>query len=455
MKIRYRIALQFTLVVAFILFVFSAVVYWNAENQRQKNFYDRLQRRASTTARLLVDTREFNAKLLKIIDKNSLAKLPNEEIYVFNYKNELLYTNVELQAEYLTTQFLDQVRLEEKLTLRHRQQDVIGVLFKGQYDRFVVVAAATDLTGEAQMKNLLNTLFIGFSIGILLTVSIAVFFATQALRPIQHINNQISYITAKDLSQRLLLGNNQDEIAELSNNFNQMLQRLEAAFQQQKQFVSHASHELRTPLAALKTEIQVGLSQTHTHQENHEILQHLERDTDRLIALSNGLLQLAKVMDHGSNISFEKVHLEEVLLLAKSQVENSDPTFKVRFDFEQIPDDENSTLVIGNETLLVNVVVNLLINACKYSTQNEVQLLLNFNNTHCIIKVKDNGIGIDAEDLPHIFQPFYRAKNAVTQRGFGVGLSVVQRTVELHNGTIRVNSIPNVGTEFLIEIPHC
>lgn len=455
MKIRYRIALQFTLVVAFILFVFSAVVYWNAENQRQKNFYDRLQRRASTTARLLVDTREFNAKLLKIIDKNSLAKLPNEEIYVFNYKNELLYANVELRVEYLTTQFLDKVRLEEKLTLRHGQQDVIGVLFKGRYDRFVVVAAATDLTGEAQMENLLNTLFIGFSIGILLTISIAVFFATQALLPIQHINKQVSYITAKDLSQRLLLGNNQDEIAELSNNFNQMLQRLEVAFQQQKQFVSHASHELRTPLAALKTEIQVGLSQKHTSEESHEILRHLERDTNRLIELSNGLLQLAKVMEHGSNISFEKVHMEEVLLLAKSQVENSNPSFKVWFDFEQIPDDENSTLVVGNEPLLVNVVVNLLTNACKYSTQNEVQLLLNFNYTHCIIKVKDSGIGIGVEDLPHIFQPFYRAKNALTHRGFGVGLSVVQRIVELHNGTIRVNSTPNVGSEFLIEIPHC
>lgn len=455
MKIRYRIALQFTLFVGLILFVFSATVYWKAENQRQKNFYDRLQRRASTTARLLVDTREFDAKLLRIIDKNSLAKLPNEEIYVFNYKNELLYSNVEQQMEYLTTQFLDKVRLEEKLTLRHGNQDVIGVLFKGRYDRFVVVAAATDQTGELQMLNLLNTLFIGFGIGILLTIIIAVFFATQALRPIQDINKQVSYITAKDLSKRLSKGNNQDEIAELSDNFNQMLQRLEVTFQQQKQFVSHASHELRTPLAALKTEIQVGLSQKHTSEESHEILRHLERDTNRLIELSNGLLQLAKVVDHTNNIRFEKVRMEEVLLLAKSQAENSNPGFKVRFDFEQIPDDENSTLVMGNEPLLNNLVINLLINACKYSPLHEAQLLLNFNDTHCIVKIIDQGIGIDAEDLPHIFQPFYRAKNALTHRGFGVGLSVVQHIVELHSGTIRVTSTPNIGSEFIIELQHC
>lgn len=129
MKIRYRIALQFTLIVAFILLVFSTVVYLKAESQRQQNFYDRLQR-AFTTARLLVDVREFDSNLLKLIDKNSSSKLPNETIFVFNYKNELIYSNVEQRPTYITTTFLNGVRLNERIMLQIEQRSDWGSIFR-------------------------------------------------------------------------------------------------------------------------------------------------------------------------------------------------------------------------------------------------------------------------------------------------------------------------------------
>lgn len=121
---------------------------------------------------------------------------------------------------------------------------------------------------------------------------------------------------------------------------------LKEAFRKQKQFVSHASHELLTPLASLKTEIQVGLSQPHNETEHREILQNLQQtNANRLIDLSNGLLQLAKVADDAEAIRFEPIRMEEVLLNALSEVEKSNENYKVSFDFEQVPVDENSTLV--------------------------------------------------------------------------------------------------------------
>lgn len=454
MKIRYRIALQFTLILAFVLLVFSGVVYWKAENQRQQNFYDRLERRAFTTARLLVDVREFDANLLKLIDKNSSAKLTNEVVFVFNYKNELIYANVEQRPAYITTAFLDKVRLQERITLQTPNREVIGVLFAGKFDRFVVVAAANDVVGEAQISNLIQILTVGFWVGVVLSILLSLFFASQALRPIQSLNKQIANIRGKNWRKRVKQEKNGDEIDLLADNFNQMLDRLEQAFIQQKQFVSHASHELRTPLASLKTEIQVGLSQPHKEAEYRDILINLQNDANRLIELSNGLLQLAKVADNADTIQFEQVRMEEVLLNAKSEVEKSNDNYKVSFDFEQIPEDENSTLVNGNESLLQNVVVNLLSNACKYSTDHKAALLLGFDETYCSFKVKDQGIGIAPEDLPHIFQPFYRAQNAMRQHGFGVGLSVVHKIIELHGGHIQAQSELDVGTEFKVMLRH-
>ncbi|MEZ4905912.1 MAG: HAMP domain-containing sensor histidine kinase [Spirosomataceae bacterium] len=454
MKIRYRIALQFTLILGIVLLVFSGVVYWKAENQRQQNFYDRLERRAFTTARLLVDVREFDANLLKLIDKNSSAKLTNESVFVFNYKNELIYSNVEQRPTYITPAFLDKVRLQQRITLKTPAREVIGVLFAGKFDRFVVVAAATDPVGEKQIQDLIQILSVGFWVGVVLSVMLSLFLASQALRPIQSLNKQIDNIRGKNWRKRVRQATTGDEISQLAGNFNAMLDRLEQAFIQQKQFVSHASHELRTPLASLKTEIQVGLSQPHQEREYREILLNLEKDAERLINLSNDLLQLAKVSDKAATILFEPVRMEEVLLNAINEVQQSNALYKVSFDFEQLPEDENSTLVTGNESLLQNLVVNLLSNACKYSPHHQAQLLLGFNNTHCIIKVVDKGIGIAQEDLPHIFEPFYRAQNGIKQQGFGVGLSVVHQIVELHGGIIEVQSQLNVGTTFVVQLKH-
>lgn len=454
MQIRYKIAVQFTIIVALILLIFSAIVYLRAENQRKKNFYDRLKARSNTTARLLVDVKEFTPRLLKLMDRNSSLRLPDEEVFVFNFKNELLYANVETRANYINFSLLESVRRERTVTFESHQRQVIGVLFEGKFDRFVVLASATDKIGIAQKNNLISTLAIGLLSGILITIALGVFFASQALKPIQSVNDEISRITAHNLKKRLDEGNGKDEIAALAVNFNSMLYRLEMAFIQQKQFVSHASHELRTPLAALKTEVQVGLEEAHSVEEYQQMLRNILDDTERLIKLSNGLLQLANALEGGENLTFELLRIEEVLLNAQKSVQQIHSIYKISFNFEIIPEEDNLTLIEGNQVLLENLFVNLLENACKYSPNRQADILLSFDRKYCIIKIQDKGIGISAGDLPNIFNPFFRARNTNNIKGFGMGLSVVKHIVELHKGIIQVKSKLNLGTEFIVKIPH-
>lgn len=454
MQIRYKIALQFTLIVLAILLVFSGIVYLRAETQRRTSFYDRLSRRAKTTARLLVDVKEFNTTLLKLIDKNSSSRLPEEEIFIYDYRNLLLYSNVEKIAPYVTQELINEIRLNREIKLHYEDRAVIGMVFEGRYDRFVIIASGIDKNGAIQQKKLSITLLFAFLGGVLTTVVMALFFAHQSLRPITTINREIGEITAKNLRKRIHQGNGKDEIAQLAINFNLMLERLELAFQQQRQFVSHASHELRTPLSALKTEIQIGLTTVNSSEEQLLILQNLLNDTNRLIDLSNGLLQLARINETAEDLPFDKVRMEEVLLNAQREVTASHPDYQIQFDFDKIPEEDYLTLVMGNEALLKNVFVNLLENACKYSSAHQGTLRLGFDKKYCIVRVIDRGIGISSTDLPNIFQPFYRAKNALDYNGFGIGLSVVKRIIELHEGIITVTSRPHLGTEFVVKLRH-
>ncbi|WP_428656052.1 sensor histidine kinase [Runella sp.] len=454
MQIRYKIALQFTFIVLAILLVFSGIVYLRAENQRRMSFYDRLSRRAKTTARLLVDVKEFNTTLLKIIDQNSSSRLPAEEIFIYDYRNLLLYSNVEKVSPYVTQEHINETRLKQEVKFQYEDRAVIGLVFEGRYDRFVIIASGIDKNGKAQLKDLVITLLFAFLGGIFTTIVMALFFANQSLRPINAINREIGEITAKNLRKRIHQGNGKDEIAQLAINFNLMLERIDQAFQQQRQFVSHASHELRTPLSALKTEIQIGLSVGNTLDDHTLILKNLLSDTDRLIELSNGLLQLARINERPEELSLEEVRMEEVLLNAQQEVITNHSNYQIQFEFDQIPKESHLTLVMGNEALLKNAFANLLENACKYTPNHQATLRLGFDPVYCIVRVIDYGIGIAQQDLPSIFQPFYRAKNALDYQGFGIGLSIVQRIVDLHEGTIEVKSQQHLGTEFVVKLRH-
>jgi signal transduction histidine kinase len=295
---------------------------------------------------------------------------------------------------------------------------------------------------------------ISFIIGILLTIFLGVIFAGQSLKPIADINEEITNITAYNLKQKLNTGNNKDEIAQLAINFNQMLERLERSFEFQKSFVSNASHELRTPLAAIKSEIQIALENNRTTDEYKIILRSLLIDNQRLIQLTNGLLQLAKSENRDNTLVMKPTRLDELLFKAQEEVLNQNSDYKILIDFDDIPDDDEWVSANGNEALLLTVFTNLLENACKYSQDHQAEAKIKFNDKHCIVAVKDNGIGIAASELGKIFEPFYRTPNASKYRGHGIGLSVCRRIIDMHQGKIDVISEEGKGSTFIVTLPH-
>lgn len=452
MKIQTKIAIQFSIIVASLLSLFSWIIYQQSASYREEEFMERLKNKALTTASFFIKVDEIDKALLRIIDKNTLTALHDEKILIFSDKNELLYSNIDDIVIDYDAALLERVRQEEFIEFPSGENESLGLVYNLGQEHYVVLASAFDKFGKSKLKNLRETLVVGLIVGILVTILLGIFFAGNALKPVNLFIGKLSTITANNLRQRIE-HDSKDEIGLLAAAFNKMLSRLEQSFELQRSFVSHASHELRTPLAALKSEVEISLEENLSIEQHRGILQNIRQDINRLINLSNDLLQIVRPFK-SPLINFGEVRIDDIIFQAQDELGLSKPEYRITVKYAQEPENEYSIIVFGNEALLKTTFINLIDNACKYSPLQQAEVVIDFNKTHTIVSIKDEGIGIPKEDLETIFEPFYRSKNALNISGFGIGLSVCNKIVELHKGKIDIKSELNSGTKVIVQLPN-
>lgn len=454
MNIRTKLTLRFTAIVATILVAFSLAVYFLSADYRREEFFNRLESRAVTTARLYVSVQEVDVELLRIIDKNSIHALFEEKVLIFDPSDKLVYSSLDdLEVEY-SPGLLHQIRQNGKMQYTQGLIEHLGMVYKGDQGDFVVISSAYDRYGRSKLQNLRNVLLAGLVIGILIIVATGAVFAGQVLQPLARMNAEVSSISAGNLSRRVNEGNRRDEIAQLAMNFNEMLRRLESAFEMQQQFVSNASHELRNPLAAITSQLQLMLDKKRTPEEYQQALQSLLDDTRTLVELTNGLLTLAQSGIEKQRFAFSPVRVDETLFAAQNELGKAHADYRFLIEYDTFPEDESLLIIVGNEHLLKTAFLNLMDNACKFSDDHTVQIRFAANGQAIDISFSDNGIGISPEDQEKIFNPFFRSSNVPSSaRGYGIGLSLCLRIIQLHNGTITVQSSPGKGSRFVVSVP--
>lgn len=452
MKIRTRLSLQFALVTASILLISLSSIYFFSARYREDQFHDRLMQRARTTAKLLIEVSEVDHDLLKIIDRNTLS-LPEESILIFNYNNELIYNSFDEFSEVISTNLLDEIRLKDEVRFKEGKREYLGILYADTYDRFVVIASATDIYGYSKLKNLLYILIAVFCGSMAMVILGGLWLAREALNPIAKVVQQVDQISANNLHARVDGGEGEDEINQLAATFNQMLDRVESAFYSQRLFVSHASHELRTPLTALTGQIEVSLLKERSSLEYKQLLYSLLEDIQHLTKLSNGLLELAQVSPASDKVNMRPCRLDELLFQSRQEVLQHRPEAAIHIVFENFPEEEQALLTYGSEDLLRSALLNLMDNACKFSCLKPVQVKLKFEAGVAVLNIIDEGIGIAEHDLQHIWEPLFRADNARVFQGHGLGLSLTCKILQLHHVKIKAESVINNGTTMILHFP--
>lgn len=452
-NIRTRLTFQFTYIVIFILILFSFSIYYFSANYRESEFYSRLENKAINTAKLLIEVKEVDYDLLKIIDRNTINALYKEKVIIYDYKDEQIYNSLDDDSIQVSKTLLDNIRLKKVIRYHQGKHEVIGLLYADKYDRFVVIASALDIYGRSKLNNLKWIIIIGFLISIGFTVFIGRIYANRALQPMSDVVKQVDKITISSLNMRVNEGNGTDEIAQLAITFNKMLVRLESAFEMQKSFVSNASHELRTPLTSITGQIEVSLMESNTQEEYEAILKSVLEDVKNLNSLSNGLLDLAKASSDISAIALHPLRIDEILWETRDELIGRKKDYNISIKFSEPIEDEKQITVVGNDHLLKTAIINLMDNACKYSPDKSVEIILSVKYKYVVAEFVNKGIGIDSAEMEKIFQPFFRAKNAKTVSGNGLGLPLTYKIIQIHGGTISIDSQLNKETKVTFSIP--
>jgi signal transduction histidine kinase len=445
-KIRNKLTLYFSLASATIILLFGVSVFYFSAQYRKNEFYLRLKARVEIAEKVFLERDAFSEEDFSTIRSQFLNSLPDETEEVVeltpHWKERLTYT---YPPEFLES--LD--KLEEAYFHRDTIQGA-GRIFHLEGGDYAVMITAVDKVGMRVLSNL-RTIVVLAMAGCIAAMAVLSHYISQLLiRPISRKIHKANAISIKNLHERLNVYNPDDELGELAISFNNLLDRLEGAFNMQKLFVANASHEIRNPLTAILGEAEVALEKERTSGDYQESLKNISHEADRLNMLVNNLLQLSTVT-YNPDIKREDITVVKLLQESKNKFDllNPDNQIKLNLDAPGLSD----VIIYGNNNLLQTAFINIFDNASKFSSNAEVQVSTLVLEEEVEISVQDHGVGIPAEDIPKITQPFFRADNVRQIRGTGIGIPLTLRIVEMHQGKLIVESELNKGTTVLIRLP--
>lgn len=303
-------------------------------------------------------------------------------------------------------------------------------------------------------ERLLLVLLIAIPAALLLGSYGGLLLANQALGPVDRMTRAAAQIGAGDLSERVPVPSKMDEIGRLAVTFNHMITRLQGAFERQRQFTSDASHELRTPLAVMRGDIEIALRRERTPAEYQRVLTSSLEEIVRLSRLVEDLLTLARADSGRTQLNCEPVELDK---LCRGMADYITPLAQQKGQTLVYESPQADLYISADLHRFKQLLLNLLDNAIKYTEpQGRITLSLGVVDHEAVIKVSDTGRGIPPEDLPHVFERFFRRSRTTSDKsatGFGLGLSIVKWIVDSHGGKIEAESELGKGTTFILKFP--
>ncbi len=454
MSIKYKIAFLFAVLVTFFLIVVSFSVYFFSKKNRENTFETRLKNRAISTANVYAGISDSNLSVLQKMDTASVASLYNRSIVIIGFGNSFDYQFSDKPGDSLSLEknIIERAKIENEYYFDYRNKKAVAIHRVNNTKNFLVAVAAADIDGQEFLVQLKKILFISVILAGVISFLGGLLFATGLIRPIKRIAAEVDLITTTNFSQRIKITDAKDELTRLAQTFNDLLDRLQDSFAIQRRFISNASHELSTPLTSISSQLEVAMQRKRSAEDYSEVIQSVHDDIKELQQLTRSLLDIAKTGSQGS-IDLSEVRLDEILFKVIAEVQKQNEAYKISFDFEVFPEDEQLLTTFGNANLLYIAFKNIIENGCKYADNHCSNIFVNFDKAFITIRVANQGDVIAESDIENIFQPFFRADSARNKPGFGLGLALTKRILSLHKGGIIVESNPEKGTVFTIQLP--
>ncbi len=476
-SVRFRLTLWFVAILGVILAIFSLFVYTRqvqilrtetvnrlaAESRQIEGYYHEVIGQK-------IEEEEDGSQSSGIIAGNAPLIQGDDVLAVIGSQGEILQSSGDLSTADLESVIRLWNSLKSPLTpipyAPEKDQEtylfqITPMSIEDYWQGALVVGSPVD--GTRQLPRLALTLFLGSALFLMLAFAGGYWLADRAMRPVQAITRTARQISDSDLSRRIKL-NRDDELGELANTFDEMLDRLQAAFERQRQFTADASHELRTPLTIIGLEATRTLERTRNLEEYEQALGVIQSENDWMSRLVNELLTLAR-MDSGQlSLNKERIELSDLALDAVVRLTHLANASGVRLETGEMEE----VFILGDRSYLNQMLTNLIENAIKYTQGESARVLVEsgpgiFQDAPAgFIRVADNGPGIPAEHIPFLFERFYRIDEARYQdqereisaaSGTGLGLAIARSIAQALGGSIEVDSQVGEGAIFTTWFP--
>lgn len=308
-----------------------------------------------------------------------------------------------------------------------------------QFQGVVLVAHPIDII-LLSLKSLLMMMGVVFVGLVTLTMIGGYFLARIGIQPVVSLSQKLKRIDTQNLDERIINPETGDEIEELVHAFNDLLDRLRETIKREHEFIVNVAHELKTPLAVFQSSVELALFKEESHEGYKKVLSELLWEIKKTSVMFSKILELAwskaeRLKTRGTIFDFSEL-IRELQDLAEKMSLAKEITISV--------DIASGVKLFGEKDKLAKAILNLLDNAIKFTPNHgQIHLTLQTEETHILLKVRDNGLGIAQKDLPHLFEPFYR----------GLGLAITRGIIEAHQGTIKIESEAGKGTTVSVTLP--
>ena len=460
-SLRFRLVSLYAALLALVLVAFGGYAYWRLDHFLREVLQSTLEHRAEQiTEGILKKLPARGEKYVAAEIEARYAPALNEKfVRVTRGDGAVLYVSAAPNDGSFDPESVPPASIaaekgtrEQVLASGHHPM-LISALRSTVAGNHYVVEVGTSLRGSART---LRAIMLTLAAGLPLLIGVAILggyvLMKRALEPVQNIMRAAQDISLHDLGHRLPVSDRGDEIAGMTVVLNQMIARLDEAFQHTSRFTTDASHELRTPLTIIHGEIETILRDRNLSPELRDALTSLIEEVERLVRIVEGLFALSRLDTGEAQTERVRVNLAEL-------VETTTEQMCLLAEEKQISltcETREAVEVEGDRSRLKQVIVNLLDNAIKYtSTRGRVSLAVRAQNGTAILEVTDNGPGIPESALPHLFERFYRADEVHSRDvpGAGLGLSIVDSICTAHGGSVTVSNVCPTGCQVTVGLP--
>ncbi|MFN4008050.1 MAG: ATP-binding protein [Chitinophagaceae bacterium] len=448
MNAKLRFTLIFSALVSIVVVLSGTTIYFLYAQIRKQVFNDRLTAQAQ---KVHEQYRSYIANPKETVGQISDDNMFDLRIVVFNSNldNVKLLTN-QKSAIRFNQSLLFEIQKKQRVAFSDDKHECVGISFNDP--NCIILIGAFDKYGLSKQEQLKRIIILAIIGGIISTAIIAFIFIGQITKPLNKFNSQMERISESNLNERMPLANYDTDLNRTAQAFNAMLDRLQQAFEFQKSFVHHASHELRTPLASMLSHTEAALSRDDlTLEEAKKVLVSLKEDQQEMIDLTNSLLLLSQYAKLTYSTDWPLIRIDEILYELITAIKRVFTQVNIALEFAQVPDDEMMLSLHGNDALLRSAFRNLIKNAYQYSTNQRIVVTIDADAQYFKIHIDNQGQHVAPADQERLFIPFFRGQNAQRKKGFGLGLSIVKRIVELHQGTIHYTALPENINRFTVQ----